>query len=490
MLETLNFHPEYKEALPQLNKIEVAMLGAYYVKLAGADYLTQPLHISQETDAAKKALLWSNYLSRAEFDEIPSQTLRSNLGKLKLQNTDFTLPQRIEYLVSDCDLNGLSLVGLMNNSATAVMEYKWHLLLADHRGLSSLALKSATITELERANARATIKQYDRKNVVDWHFDRINGVMQMTYIMLREVGEEFNRGSLTRSKIESFLILALDEDGNYYQQKIVKGSDAGYIEGKRNYISVGDQPLKWIPIQIIADEELQAGNLPRDFGMLSPIVDATVSRYNVSAQYKDHQDKLRPTTVITGMTDQLVEQYVKINGSMTFKWGGVNVFGGFGDQKPEIQIIGAADTLDSYTKYFEDNEKKIRSLGGIFPTNDKKARTATEVISEVADDVARFTPLISSLENGLKRILSYCAMFEGLMSQDNIEQQMQEQIIVDIPAEFAAQRLTVEEVKELTELRLANPQYYTEENVTKILMAGGWGSEEIKQLLDNGTQID
>jgi hypothetical protein len=69
MLETLNFHPEYKEALPQLNKIEVAMLGAYYVKMAGADYLTQPLHISQETDTTKKALLWSNYLSRAEFDQ-------------------------------------------------------------------------------------------------------------------------------------------------------------------------------------------------------------------------------------------------------------------------------------------------------------------------------------------------------------------------------------------------------------------------------------
>jgi hypothetical protein len=378
----------------------------------------------------------------------------------------------------------------MNNAATAVMEYKFHLLLADYQGLSSVALESASIADLERANARATIKQYDRKNIVDWHFDRINGVMQMTYIMLREVGEEFKRDSLTRSKIESFLILALDEEGNYYQQKIVKGADAGYIEGERNYISVGGQPLKWIPVQIIADEELQAGQLPKDFGMLSPIVDASIYRYNLSAQYKDHQDKLRPTTVITGMTDQLVEQYVKVNGSMAFKWGGVNVFGGFGDQKPEISIIGAADTLDSYTRYFEDNEKKIRSLGGIFPTNDKKARTATEVISEVADDVARFTPLISSLENGIKRILSYCAMFEGVMSQDNIEQQMQDNIIVEIPTEFAVQRLTAEDVKVMLDAKLALPAFYTDENIAKILIAGGWGSEEIKQLLDNGTQID
>jgi hypothetical protein len=113
---------------------------------------------------------------------------------------------------------------------------KWHLLVADYNGLSDVDLDSVSIADIELLAPRATIKQYARENVVNWHFDRVNGVMQLSWVQLLERGYKFDEESGEHEKLESYLILALDDNGDYYQQKVVYDEKGEKEKGDPSYL--------------------------------------------------------------------------------------------------------------------------------------------------------------------------------------------------------------------------------------------------------------
>lgn len=459
-------HPDYAETVTALKTVRDCVQGSWKIKRETYRYLPHPSQV--ETNSEEQRVRYLMYLQGAEFDAYPALSLRAWLGKMRIGNGTAELPDRISYLVQNADGDGTPLLSAIESAANNVFQTKYHVLVADYQGLSDVELTELSLADAQALNPRATIKQYTRESLVDWDYRRINGVMQLAYLKLREVGYDFNPETNTREEIEAFLILALDADGNYYQQKEVKG-----VEGERDYVTVNSSPLTWIPAEIVADEELPIGSLPQGMGMLYPICEKSLAMYINSADYSEARKTLVATLMTMGWKEGDLELFKQINGRDFVQLGGRCA-----NNLPEgvsFDVLDSSPSMMGFTDYEDRTIRKVRQLGGAAKDAAEATRTATEADIDATEQNAMLETLASQLEYAWKRVISYCGMFEGLWQPDQVESSL-EQINLELPRDFATPKMSVEEVKVLLDAKTEG--LYTTEQVITLLEQGGWGTGE------------
>ena len=183
---------------------------------------------------------------------------------------------------------------------------------------------------------------------------------------------------------------------------------------------------------------------------------------------------------VFGINESEWEQFQEINGR-DYVASGSKTPNIWPNQDAKMEIMESQQGLNQFEDYFERNEKKVRALGGVFETDQSGTRTATEVINEAEGQSAILTPTVGSIEAGLRRMVLYCGMFEGLYSPDNLEDNMDD-IDFSLPRDFAVRKLSVEEVRELRELYLAG--LLLKEEFYKIMEIGGWSVSSAKEMLE------
>ena len=435
-IPTIYFHPEYDLMREDVKNVRTAILGSPFVKAQKEKLLPHPSSIDTKSPAAQ--MRYQAYIAGASFSEFPKQTQKTILGRMKFNSLSVDLPNKISYLVENIDNDGTSLVGAIENAAANVAAVKWHCLVTDYRGLAGLPLEQVTKADISASKPRASIKQYPREAVVWWQHERIDDAMQLTFIMLKEVQLEFSRQTFTGTIAESFLILALDENGEYYQQKISRSTTEGYQFGEADYPTVSGARLKWLPVEIIADEELTPGKFPLDLGMLAPICDLALERYRVSAEYKEAMRMIAPTVNVTGMDSLAWETFKEVNGREYVITGplGVNMF----SEGVTMDVVSAGVTLEGFERFFKNNESEVRALGGSFATDQGKEQTATEASIGNAEQTARLVTMAYQLEAAFKRAILYAGAFEGLWSPDDIENNL-DQIELMLNKDFAQAKM-------------------------------------------------
>lgn len=476
MITQVKTHPEYNLTAVAVQSVRDAVAGSVFVKDKSTDYLPNPSEI--DTTSPDAVARYNRYLQGAEWDAYPEQTLRSMLGKLRVDDAVVELPDSVAYLSEDTDGDGMSLKAMMQQSASELLQVKWQCLVADYQGLTDVAIEDISVAELSALDARPVIKAYSRENVIYPHYSRINGKLQMSYLMLREVGSTFDQGTMVDTPVKSYLILALDEEGNYYQQKITDGGNASLVEGERNYVTVGNTPLKWLPVQFVMDEQGVTGKLPKELGFLAPICDLTYARYQMSAEYKEAMRSMPPTRDVLGLAGTKMDQFKEANGRSYYATGANAV--NFLPEGVSVELNSANMEVEFYERYFAANEDKIRSLGGVIVSDQSSDKTATEVSTNAAEQNARLTSIADGIEAAYKRIISYCMMFEGAASQDNVEASM-DLITLELNRDFAAAKLTTDEVRAIQELVLNG--LLTRKMAIEKLLAGGWLMGDIEQIL-------
>ncbi len=492
-------HPEAALMKPHIDVVRTCVKGALFVK-ANPALLPHPSQV--DTKSKEQTIRYEQYVAGAEYDNFPLTTLLSMLGKMKIDDVTFKLPAGIEYLTEDADGDGISLKGLIEQCARNVIQTKWHVLLADYRGMSDLGLQQTSMRqvigsdgeekdiesmseqELEELGLRASIKQYKRENVIDWHYSRINGRMQLDYLVLLEQGETFAPTSPGRNDIDSFLMLGIDSKG-YYQAKVVDCIDGQYTTGEKNYPKVNGKILKFIPCEVVSDEEFQSGAMPMELGYLSLLTDLALARYRVSATYKEALENLLPTVNVYGINAQEWEVFKEVNGR-EYVASGAKTPNIWPNEQSKMDILESQQSLKQFEDYFTRNEKKVRALGGVFDTDKSGMRTATEVINEAEGQSAILTPTVSSIEAAMRRMVMYCGMFEGIFTPDNLEDSIKD-LELTLPREFAVRKLSVEEVKEYREQVLTG--LLPKDEYFRVLEVGGWThstAEELLKMGDNG----
>lgn len=473
IIDAIYQHPQYDKDELNLELVRDCIEGEAKIKDEGRKYLPHPSTIDKDSPFAKER--YKEFLYGAEFDDFPNLTRLTMLGKIPISRVEPEIPAQMDYLISDADGDGTSFTESMAKAADNVLQFKWHVLVADFEGLSDIPIQSVSMDDFENAGLRANIKQYSRNNVINWNHRMVNGVKQLSFIMLREVGTLFDQENFQHEPVDSYLILALDEEGNYYQQKIVAvGEDGGYEKGERSYVTIGDEPVKFLPVEIVCDEPIKDDQMPQGMGYLYPICTTALYRYRVSALYKETMRYLAPTIFTKGWTQVDKQLFKDVNGNRQ----GILMGGGVVNNLPnnvDWGVVSADTDLGGYERYFEANEDKVRALGGVFSSKDNPNATATEAEIDAHNQNAILNNICDSLESSYRRCVGYCAVLQGLVSQDEI-MGFVEAITLEIGRDFATPKLTVEEVDRL--LSMVGAGVKTREQVAYMLANGGWDYQE------------
>lgn len=475
-VQAITLHDQYTAMLPLIERMRAGVKGEPFVKAKKRDYLPYPSVIDDGSPESVEA--YNKYLSSAEFDEFPRQTLQSMTGRMKISETNVELPDAIAYLENDSDGDGLSMCGAITEAIDDILQVKWRVLVADYQGLSGVDLTSLSKADLAALNPRATIKAYNRENVVNWWFNRVNGKLQLAFIMLQEVGSTFDLDNYKRDTVTSYLILALDEQGNYFQQKLVKSAD-GIQTGARSPVTVGGAPLKWLPVQIVSDGELPSGSMPVELGYLSPIVDKAYHSYTVSADHKEALRNLCPTINTSGWTEQKHALFTKVNGRRFIATGS-----GVVNNLPEgvtADVIGGDTGFEGYQWYFDNLAGKVRAMGGSFKTDQVSNKSATEAAIDASEQNAFLDCMATSVEAAFSRMCLYCGMFEGLWAQDAIEDNL-DQITISMPRDFAQQKMSEQEALAIIQIYMAG--LYTKDEAIEMMEQGGWTVSKAEDLIN------
>lgn len=468
--------------MPYVKAVRDAVKGAPFVKAARYTYLPHPSEIDKSTAEAQAR--YKQYLAGAEFDEFPKQTLVADTGKLKLNSIAFgeQFRDELEYLKDDSDGDGLSLNGLARSMFRNVAQVKWHIALADINGLPDVGEMVLSLEDVQMMQESASIKQYSRESLWDYRFAKVNGKNQLTRLVLKETYREYaDSDELTTiyTDKEIYLTLALDEEGNYYQQKQVDGE-----LGERNYpLLGGNEPIKFIPVEIVCDEEIEVGELPQELGYLSPICDLAYSRYVASADYKEAMRDNGVTKNVTGMTAAKKQLFDDMNGREYYATGSGSV-----NLLPDgvtVDLLSANNELGFYERYFENNAAKARAIGASFETDDKSDETATATNINNFNKTARLNGAVDSIEESLTRLIAYCGMFNGLFTQDQILNDFDsviEQCQVVLPRDFASAKLSEAEMRAYGEAVLSGILPKLE--YIKIMVRGGRTISDVDAILE------
>ncbi len=473
MAITIKPNPDVTMMADELKAVRTAALGSYFVKKEREALLPHP------SSSDKDPTRYATYLANADFDDFTGVTLTSLLDRMNIQDTEIVMPEKLEYLREDADGDGLSLKGMVATSSENILQAGFHILLTDYQGFSDLPSSELSISDIKKLNARATIKQYTRESVVDWDFARINGAMQLTYILLKEVSSELDKSTMERKEVTVYIKLAIDDTG-YYQQKYIDHPDNDEIEeGEIFHIEAGGSVLQFIPIEIVADTELQGGVMPLKCGHLSSIANVAYSRYHTSAKLKEVLNALVPALFVYGMDDGAFEMFEKVNGRKSIAMGAFtpNMMP-LDSGQMSVEIISAKDNTLAFEREMQTQAKNARAVGAVFDTDGSGTRTATEFIAQASTSSAILTPLSNSVESALERCIVYAGMFEGLWPADNLSDGFGE-VIVDMPSDFGASKITAIEAKEYREAYMANA--ITLATYLKALKLGGWEVGDIEQ---------
>lgn len=481
----MNFTPnqQYNNAAAALKLVRDSVDGEPTVKQARYTYLKNPDSIDQKSDQSINR--YAKYIDGAEFDGFPQSTEIEVIGRMKAAEAEIDLPSQIDYLENNADGDGLSMTAMIEVLYRNLLEAKYHIMLSEMDSLASVDTESLSVADLAAINPQATIKLYTRESMIDWDYTRINGQLQISLMVLREITTVRDE-DLNAAQVTTYLVLALDENGDYYQQKYIEGDSKSYAaDGDRVYPEVGKERIKFIPVSIVADVEFQAGQVPKGQGYLYPISSAAISRYQVSADYKESLRFMQPTTFTRGWKNGDKELFKTLNGREYVAFG-VGMCNNL-PNNVEVDIKGLGIQSEPYERYMSDNESKAVALGASFNTNQTTTNTsATEASIADANQTAAMSSIVNSVEQALVQCSAWCLMFMGGVSPDQVSESF-DQISIDLYDDFGVIKMTPEEVRVTIEAYVSS--LISKDEAIKKLSQGGFTVSDAENVI-NELELD
>lgn len=482
MSTKLSNHPQYNTTLNDVKTVRDCIQGEAKIKRETTSYLKHPDMIDSTSDQAIQR--YAAYIDGAEFDDYPADTLRSMLGAMTKGQSTIELPEALAYLEQNADGDGMPLEGLRDICYKNLQEVKYHILVAEMDSLQSLgvddiAKQRLSAADLARLNLKASIKSYSRESLVDWDFERVNGVMQISLLVFEENERIRNKETLISEEVTSRLVLGLDGNGEYYQKKYLKNKNGEYDSEEAFYPTVGGKRLKWIPAEVVVDEEMPACVIPEATGYIRAVCSASLNRYQVSADEKEAMRHMQPTLFAKGARQGDDVLFKELNGGrehIAFGSGVANVL----PNNMEVEVVGLGAQTEPFEKFYERNSKKLASFGANVSGDSQQTKTATQASSEAAKRVAVMHSIANNTERAIQRMVSYCGMFMGLWAPDQVEQAI-ESFTIKFPREFASERISPEEVAAINSLIMSGT--YSKAEGVRMLVDGGFSVSDADTIL-------
>lgn len=382
-------NPEYQTYVHEWEAVQDCCDGQRAVKSKNVRYLKPMEGVSSRDNR------YLNYLNRAVFVNFTGKTREGLTGAIFRNKPDFLLPSELQYLESNADGAGESLVSLAKDVTGEVIAKGRHALLVDYPQIE----ENLSLEEFNLIQPKATINRYNCEDFINWRVDVVNGNKLLTLAVLCEAYDS-DEDEFTYEESKQYRVLRL-RDGAYTQQ-LYRDDEAitpEYMPKKSD-----GSPFEFIPLFIIGSEN---NDTTVDVPPLGDIAAINIAHYRNSADLEENCFVHGQLTLGVSSSMSLAQfQEANPEGIMVGSMAGhfLGESGGFSFvQASENQL---ADRL------MERKEDQMRKLGArmIALTSTK---TATQTLIEAAGETSIMTTISKNVSEGIAKCLEWCGMFMG-----------------------------------------------------------------------------
>lgn len=419
-------HPQYIVTAPAVKRMRDSVAGEDVVKSRTTAYLPNPCTDPDKQQEPAEKIRYENFIAYAEYENIPGNTLDTLVGAMFRVAPTIEVDSIDPELLNNADGNGIGLDDSLELTAAECLQMRYHGLLVEYSDLAGEDPSDITVQDARDRNLRATIKHYQREDIVNWSYRVVNGTKQLNMVILREQElQAFSPSDITstgvsQNIVKSYLVLALDENDEYVQRRYIESGKPG-AEGEWSgdvYPQANGSNLNYIPFEIVFSTERKVGDIPKQLGYIDPISVKAIHRYQVSALLKEAlRITAQPTSYSKGWTAQYFEQYKEATGREYISLGAGDHIPLFGPDAEVGYLEWNADSNGLF-KYMENNKDEIISVGGVFSDESDSAATATGASINSAEKKGVLSTLAKNMEESYRRVLGWVAEFNGTSAEN------------------------------------------------------------------------
>ncbi len=407
-------HPEYDRMLPLWQKCEHCAEGEHAIHAAKTLYLPR---LADEEPAD-----YDQRLNRTPFFNAVWRTISGLKGTMFRKQPMLDAPQTVADALVDADLAGTPLDMLVQETVEELLTTGRAGIMVDYPRAE--IRPDMTAADVAQLGLRPFLSLYPAQTIINWRTGRVNNVMQLTMIVLREIVTVAGESEFDSS--ESVQYRVLDLVGGVYRQRMYRQTENGDELVWETVPMMNGRPLNAIPFVIFGVDSL---GWDVESPPLLDLVEMNLHHYTVSADYEHgcHFSGL-PTAVISGYTPADGET-IRIGGKAVIALPAPEARGSY----MEVQ-----SNFEALRKNLDEKKAEMAVLGARMLENQKTAVEAAETLRQrQAGEQSALAALADVVSMGFTRSLS---VFAAWM---NAAGEVAYQINKDfIPVGMTAQELT------------------------------------------------
>lgn len=385
---TTLLHPEYVRRAGQWLKIRDAFEGEDAIKARGEQYLQR--RDKMEDDEYRM------YKDRAQFVNFVSRTIDALTSSIFRRKEMYKCPPKMEYLRDAATPDGLTLRQLARWTTQEIC-------LLSRSGILLDMDKSPVPGQL----ARPFLSRFAAENILSWDDDN----PQPKWVLLREKTKRYTKNVFSRVRENSYLLLALDSNGDYCACRPTESMLTGSIDIEEilkqtdvKYPLIFGNTLKKIPFWFIGALE----NTPTvEKPLMLDIVNVNLAHYRGSANLETTRHYVgSPVYVITSEAEPAEDEVLLISPSRVWDLGP-------NDKAEILEFKGTG--LSSLENGQEEKEEQLRTLGAVLLSQRKNAAarsSANDEDTQAARD-ATLSDVVECVTSAFQSILRTAAEWIG-----------------------------------------------------------------------------
>jgi hypothetical protein len=358
--------------------------------------MTQGMKLDEKNGWAR----FCDKVDRAMFYPFVSAIHEQSLGMINSRKADVEIPKVFDYLLTNANRNQEPLSKVLSNINSAQ-------LLKSRIGAMAEVNKGTTT-----AQNTFTTALYSAESIIDWDYTVVSGRQIPSFVNLKECIQVRDGAEIKHE--DRYLVLQLDEDGNYFQwlsdkaevdpstPPVERNVEQLEMDGKRFYPLVGGKPSKQIPFVCINAEKI-GFDIENPF--LEPVADASIKLFQADSLNADNLHFTSTSTmVLAGVTKDEKE-----NGR--FGAGGCVILS---DPTATVKFESASsDSLNSTAQNVESLKMYCASLGvDVMQINSPESGIALN--TKIETKAFPLQTLSETGAGGLATLLQICAEWQGV----------------------------------------------------------------------------
>jgi hypothetical protein len=373
-------HPDYDHALPKWERCRHTIAGSDQVKAMSTLYLPR---LAEQTPEEYQA-----YKLRALWYGASGRTWQGLQGAVMRKDPTVTAPQKLQPVVDDATLTGISLQEFAKTVLGEVLEVGRVGLLVD--------------MPRESDAPRPYVAMYAAESIVNWRTELRKGMPTLALVVLKEsVESPKDDDPFKCESLEAYRVLSLDEDGHYVVELYRLEYGQWKVTEKITPVYRGNE-FDYIPFCFVGP----AGLTPEvQKPPLLDLVDVNLSHYRSSAdlEHGRHFCGL-PTPWVAGFPEKTT---LKIGAAIAWVASDANAKAGM------LEFTGQG--LGALERALESKEKLMAVLGARMLEGQKRTVEAAETHAiRLAGEQSALRSIASTVSMGLSKCLEWAGLWLGI----------------------------------------------------------------------------